>query len=106
MNCLTVPDCIVYIKKNSLPSGFKCYRKILRIPLIAHRTNSLILSELHLPTNWLYNFARCQKLKYFGHVTRHNGLEKTLMQGMVAGKEAEESQDRDGRKTSQIRLVR
>ena len=28
------------------------------------------------------------------------------MQGMVAGKEAEESQDKDGRKTSQIRLVR
>ena len=39
-----------------------------------------------LPTNWLYNFVRCQKLKYFGHVTRHNGLEKTIMQGMVAGK--------------------
>ena len=28
------------------------------------------------------------------------------MQGIVAGKEAEESQDKDGRKTSQIRLVR
>ena len=25
------------------------------------------------------------KLKYFGHVTRHNGLEKTIMQEMVAG---------------------
>ena len=45
---------------------------------------------------------RSQKLKYFGHVTRHNGLEKTRMKGMVAGKEA----DRDGRKTPQIRLVR
>ena len=28
------------------------------------------------------------------------------MQGMVAGNEAEESQEKDGRKTSQIRLVR
>ena len=46
----------------------KCYRKILRIPWIAHRTNCSI------------------KLKYFGHVTRHNGLEKTIMKGMVAGK--------------------
>ena len=27
------------------------------------------------------------KLKYFGHVTRHNGFEKTIMQGIiVAGK--------------------
>ena len=64
----------------------KCYRKLLRIPWIAHRTNSSISNELHLPTNWLYNFVRRQNLKYFGHVTRHNGLEKTIMQGMVAGK--------------------
>ena len=64
----------------------KCYRKILRIPCIAHRTNCSILNELHLPTNWMYNFVRRPKLKYFGHVTRHNGLEKTIMQGMVAGK--------------------
>ena len=48
----------------------KCYRKILRIPWIAHRTNCSILNELHLPTNWMYNFVRRQKLKYFGHVTR------------------------------------
>ena len=34
----------------------------------------------------MYNFVSRQKLKYFGHVTRHNGLEKTIMQGMVAGK--------------------
>ena len=51
----------------------KCYRKILRIPWIAHRTNCL-------PTNWLYHFVRRQKLKYFGH------LQKTIMQRMVAGK--------------------
>ena len=64
----------------------KCYRKMLRIPWIAHRTNCSILNELHPPTNWLYNFVRHKKLKYFGHVTRHNGLEKTIMQGIVAGK--------------------
>ena len=64
----------------------KCYRKILEIPWIAHRTNSSILNELHLPTNWLYNFVRLQKLKYFGHIALHDGLEKTIMQGMVAGK--------------------
>ena len=41
----------------------KCYRKILRIPWIANRTNCSIINELHLPTNWLYNFVRRQKLK-------------------------------------------
>ena len=56
------------------------------LPWIAHRTNCSILNELRLPTNWMYNFVRRQKLKYFCHVTRHNGLEKTIMQGMVAGK--------------------
>ena len=30
--------------------------------------------------------VRHQQLKYFGHVTRHNGLEKTITQLMVAGK--------------------
>ena len=63
----------------------KCYRKILRIPSIAHRTNSSILNELHPPTNRLYNFE-WRKNIYFGLVTRHNGLEKIIMQGMVAGK--------------------
>ena len=34
----------------------------------------------------VYNFVRRQILKYFGHVTRHNDSEKTIVQGMVAGK--------------------
>ena len=41
----------------------KCCRKILRIPWIAHRTNCSKLNELHLPTNWLYNFVTRQTLK-------------------------------------------
>ena len=31
-------------------------------------------------------FVLRRRVGYFGHVTRHNGLEKTIMQGMVAGK--------------------
>ena len=39
-------------------------------------THSFInyVSELHLPTNWLSNFVRRQKLKYFGQVTRHGAM--------------------------------
>ena len=48
----------------------------------------------------MYYFVRRQKLKYFGHVTRHNGLEKTIMQGMVAGKRSRGKHDKDGRNTS------
>ena len=54
--------------------------------LIKYILYTKILNELHLPTSWLYNFVRRQKLKYFGHITHHNRLEKTIMQGMVAGK--------------------
>ena len=53
------------IKKRINAFEIKCYRKILRIPWIAHRTNCSILNELHLPTNWLYNCVRRQHLKYF-----------------------------------------
>ena len=49
-----------------------------------------MLNELHLPMNCLYIFVRRHKLKYFGHVTRHNGLEQTIMQGMVAGESSSE----------------
>ena len=61
-------------------------QNITYTPWIAHRINCSILNELHLPTNWLYNCVRREQRKYFGHVTRHDGLEKTIMQGMVAGK--------------------
>ena len=44
--------------------------------------HSSILNELQLPMNRLDNFG----IKNFGHVTRHNSLEKIIMQGMVAGK--------------------
>ena len=41
------------------------------------------------------------------HILTHFvNVKKTIMQGIVVGEKAEESQDNDGRKTSQIRLVR
>ena len=83
--CETWVLCNLDIKRKNA-FEMKCYRKISRIPWIAHCTNCSIWNELQLPTNWLYNFVRRQQLKYFGHVTRHDGLEKTIMQGMVAGK--------------------
>ena len=77
---------IRYQKNFKNAFAMKCYCNMLRIPWIVHRTNSSLSNECHLPMNWLYNVVRCQQLKYFGHVTRHNDLEKTIMQGMVAEK--------------------
>ena len=53
------------------------------------------------------NFVRRQQLKYFGHVTRHNGLEKTKRQGMVAGKRSRGKPRQKWEKNiTDLRLVR
>src|SRR5579871_4854224 len=78
----------------------KCYRKILRIPWIKKVTNAAILKELNVKENWLNNMALSRKLLYFGHIKRHDSLEKTIMEGWCQGKEHEEDQEEDGRKTS------
>ena len=64
----------------------KCYRRLLRVPWTEHRTNQSIRSEINVKENWLENFIRYQKLKYFGHIKRHDVLGKTILEGMVEGK--------------------
>ena len=44
------------------------------------------MNFIYQRTGSIINFVGCQQLKYFGHFIGHNGLEKTIMQGMVAGK--------------------
>ena len=45
-----------------------------------------VRKELGVKDDWLLNFVIKQRLKYFGHVKRHEGLEKQLLEGFVAGK--------------------
>ena len=55
----------------------RCYRKILRVPWTDKRTNISILEELdNTPENWLQNDIMRRKLKYFGHVKRHECFER------------------------------
>ena len=63
----------------------KCYRKILNIHWSEHRTNESIYNELKVHSGELSNFVKKQKLKYFGHVSRHDSLEKLILQGRVEG---------------------
>ena len=63
----------------------KCYRKILNIHWSEHRTNESIYNELKIHSGELLNFVKKQKLKYFGHVSRHDSLEKLILQGRVEG---------------------
>ncbi|BFZ08972.1 hypothetical protein BsWGS_12011 [Bradybaena similaris] len=64
----------------------KCYRKVLRIPWTEKRTNAEIRKNLHIEEDWLLTNIKRRKLAYFGHVKRHNGLERITLEGQVPGK--------------------
>ena len=56
-----------------------CWRKLLRVPWIAIRSNQSILKEIN-PEYSLERLVLKLKLQYFGHLMqRANTLEKTLM---------------------------
>ena len=64
----------------------KCYRRILRVSWTEHRTNESIRKELGVPEGWLENYVLKLKLKYFGHLKRHEGLGRTILEGKMNGK--------------------
>ena len=61
-----------------------CWRRLLRVPWTARRSNQSILNEISLE----YSLEGLMlKLQYFGHLMwRANSLEKTLMLGKIEGK--------------------
>ena len=62
-----------------------CWRRLLRIPWTARRSNLSILKEIS-PKYPLYRLMLKLKLQYFGHLMgRTNSLEKTLMLGKTEG---------------------
>lgn len=64
-----------------------CYRRMLRIPWTARRTNASILQELNINSNTrLLPSIQQQILKFFGHIIRRDGFEKLMIQGKVDGK--------------------
>ena len=63
-----------------------CWRRLLRVPWTARRSNQSILKEIH-PGCPLEGMMLKLKLQYFGHLTRSvDSLEKTLMLGGIAGR--------------------
>ena len=61
-----------------------CWRRLLRVPWTARRSNLSILKEI----NFEYSLEGLKlKLQYFGHLMqRANPLEKTLMLGKTEGR--------------------
>ena len=63
-----------------------CWRRRLRVPWTARRSNQSILKEINLEYSWEGLMLKL-KLQYFGHLMRRaNSLEKTLMLGKIEGK--------------------
>ena len=63
-----------------------CWRRLLRVPWTARRSNQSILKELS-PDYSLEGLMLKLKLQYFGHLKQiTDSLEKTLMLGKIEGR--------------------
>ena len=63
-----------------------CWRRLLRVPRTARRSNQSILKEIS-PECSLEGLMLKLKLQYFGHLMwRTDSLEKTLMLGNIEGR--------------------
>ena len=63
-----------------------CWRRLLRVPWTARRSNQSILEEIS-PECSLEGLMLKLKLQYFGHLMRRvDSLEKTLMLGGIEGR--------------------
>ena len=67
-----------------------CWRRLLRIPWTARRSNQSILKDVS-PRCSLEGMMLKLKLQYFGHLMRRvDSLEKTLMLGGIGGRRRRE----------------
>ena len=68
-----------------------CWRRLLRVPWTARRSNKFILKEIS-PQYSLEGLMLKLKFQYFGHLLRRtDSFEKTLILGMIeAGGEGED----------------
>ena len=63
-----------------------CWRRLLRVPWTAKRSNQSILEEIS-PEYSLEGLMLKLKLQYFGHLMRRaDSSEKTLMLGKIEGR--------------------
>ena len=62
-----------------------CWRRLLRVPWTARRSNQSILKEIS-PGCSLEGLMLKLKLQYFGHLIRRPLFEKTLILGKIEGR--------------------
>ena len=73
-----------------------CWRRLLRVPWTARRSNQSILKEIS-PGCSLEGIMLKLKLQYFGHLMRRvDSLEKALMLGGIGGRRKRDDRGWDG----------
>ena len=81
-------SCNIMKAKRQSSNAFElwCWRKLLRVPWNARRSNQSILKEIS-PEYSLEGLMLKMKLQYFGHLMwRTDSVEKTLMLGKIEGR--------------------
>ena len=64
-----------------------CWRRLLRVPWTARRSNQSILKVIHCPEYSLEGLMLKLKLQYFDHLMQTaNSLKKTVMLGKIEGR--------------------
>ena len=62
------------------------YRRISRTSWREKKTNQQVLQKVKLKDTELSTIVRKRKLQYYGHVRRHETLQKIILEGKVDGK--------------------
>ena len=79
---------LLTLKKRIQAFGTKRTRKLLRISSLERKTNDWVRSNISFlegKQEPLLAIVKRRKLTWFGHVTRHHILSKTILQGTLEG---------------------
>ena len=83
MHC---PSLDIYCQPNLVMQTLWCWRRLLRVPWTARRSNQSVLKEMS-PECSLEGMILKLRLQYFVHLMRRfDSLEKTLMLGGIGGR--------------------
>ena len=80
--------CLLTLGKRIQVFETKCMRKLLRISYLVHETNVCVRSQINFlvgPQELFLATVKRRKLAWFGHVTRHDSLSKTILQDTLEG---------------------
>ena len=61
------------------------YRRITKTSWKEKKTNKEVLKQLGIPKTEIVNTIKRRKLAYYGHVRRHETLQKKILEGKIEG---------------------